>query len=173
MFGNPETTTGGLALKFYASLRMDIRRIENIKQGEVVVGARVRVKIVKNKIAPPYRQAEFEMIHGFGVSKEGCILDLGCEANIIEKSGSWFLYNGERLGQGRENAKDYLKHNPAVAETLEKALKAKYLVLPNAPVPAETAAVAAPAKPAAPATAAAPVKAVAAKVVKPLEKSVR
>ncbi|MCX5787047.1 MAG: recombinase RecA [Elusimicrobia bacterium] len=180
MFGSPETTTGGLALKFYASLRMDIRRIENIKQGEVVVGARVRVKIVKNKIAPPYRQAEFEMIHGFGVSREGCLLDLGCESTLIEKSGSWFLYNGERLGQGRENAKDYLKHNPAVAETLEKALKAKYLVLPNAPVPAEPAAVAeprvgaaAPAKPAAPATAAAPVKAVPTKVVKPLEKSAR
>jgi len=128
MFGSPETTTGGLALKFYASLRMDIRRIENIKQGDVVVGARVRVKIVKNKCAPPYRVAEFEMIHGFGVSREGCLIDLGCEANVVEKSGSWFLYDGERLGQGRENAKDYLKTNPATAEKLEKALRAKYLV---------------------------------------------
>ncbi|MBI5201744.1 MAG: recombinase RecA [Elusimicrobia bacterium] len=141
MFGNPETTTGGLALKFYASLRMDIRRIENIKQGEVVVGARVRVKIVKNKCAPPYRNAEFEMIHGFGVSREGCLIDLGCEANVVEKSGSWFLYDGERLGQGRENAKDYLKTNPATAEKLEKALKAKYLVnAPAAPKPEAEAA---------------------------------
>ena len=114
MFGNPETTTGGLALKFYSTLRMDIRRIENIKEGDVVVGARVRVKIVKNKVAPPYRQAEFEMIHGYGVSREGCLIDMGVENQLIEKSGSWFLYKGTRLGQGRENAKAFLKHNPEV-----------------------------------------------------------
>jgi len=130
MFGNPETTTGGLALKFYATMRLEIRRIENIKEGDVVVGARARVKIVKNKVAPPYRTAEFEMIHGFGVSREGCLIDLGVEATIVEKSGSWFLYDGERLGQGRENAKAFLKHNTATAEKLEKALRDKYLVAP-------------------------------------------
>lgn len=133
MFGNPETTTGGLALKFYATQRLEIRRIENIKEGDVVVGARARVKIVKNKVAPPYRTAEFEMIHGFGVSREGCLIDLGVEGQIVEKSGSWFLYEGERLGQGRENAKAYLKHNAATAEKLEKALRDKYLVAPVAP----------------------------------------
>jgi len=139
MFGNPETTTGGLALKFYATMRLEIRRIENIKEGDVVVGVRARVKIVKNKVAPPYRTAEFEMIHGFGVSREGCLVDLGVEGGLVEKSGSWFLYEGERLGQGRENAKAYLKHHVEVAEKLEKALRAKYLVLP--PAPGETPAV--------------------------------
>jgi recombination protein RecA len=133
MFGNPETTTGGLALKFYATQRLDIRRIENIKEGDVVVGARARVKIVKNKVAPPYRTAEFEMVHGYGVSREGCLIDMGVEAQLVEKSGSWFLYEGERLGQGRENAKAYLKHHSATAEKLEKALRAKYLVTPVAP----------------------------------------
>jgi len=127
MFGNPETTTGGLALKFYSTVRLDIRRIENIKDGDVVVGARARVKIVKNKVAPPYRTAEFEMIHGYGVSREGCLIDMGVEGQIVEKSGSWFLYDGERLGQGRENAKAYLKQHAAVAEKLEKALRAKFL----------------------------------------------
>ena len=128
MFGNPETTTGGLALKFYATMRLDIRRIENIKEGDVVVGARARVKVVKNKVAPPYRTAEFEMIHGYGVSREGCLLDLGVEGQIVEKSGSWFIYQGERLGQGRENSKAYLKQHADVAEKLEKALRAKFLV---------------------------------------------
>ncbi|HAZ07752.1 MAG TPA: recombinase RecA [Elusimicrobia bacterium] len=130
MFGNPETTTGGLALKFYSTMRLEIRRIENIKEGDVVVGARARVKIVKNKVAPPYRTAEFEMIHGFGVSREGCLVDLAVEGGIVEKSGSWFLYDGERLGQGRENAKAYLKHHTQTAEKLEKVLRDKYLVLP-------------------------------------------
>jgi len=140
MFGNPETTTGGLALKFYSTMRLEIRRIENIKEGDVVVGARARVKIVKNKVAPPYRTAEFEMIHGFGVSREGCLIDLGVEAAILEKSGSWYLYDGERLGQGRENAKAYLKHHADVAAKLEKALRAKYLVAPvEATVKAEEA----------------------------------
>ncbi|MDE2142360.1 MAG: recombinase RecA [Elusimicrobia bacterium] len=132
MFGNPETTTGGLALKFYATMRLEIRRIENIKEGDVVVGARARVKVVKNKVAPPYRTAEFEMIHGFGVSREGCLVDLGVEGGIVEKSGSWFLYEGERLGQGRENAKAYLKHHVETSEKLEKALRDKYLVMPVA-----------------------------------------
>jgi recombination protein RecA len=127
MFGNPETTTGGLALKFYSTIRLDIRRIENIKDGDVVVGARARVKIVKNKVAPPYRTAEFEMIHGYGVSREGCLLDMGVEGQVVEKSGSWFLYEGERLGQGRENAKAYLKQHASVAEKLEKALRNKFL----------------------------------------------
>ena len=141
MFGNPETTTGGLALKFYATMRLEIRRIENIKEGDVVVGARARVKVVKNKVAAPYRTAEFEMIHGFGVSREGCLVDLGVEGTIVEKSGSWYIYDGERLGQGRENAKAYLKHHTAVAEKLEKALRAKYLVIPDAePKTAEDAA---------------------------------
>ena len=140
MFGNPETTTGGLALKFYATMRLEIRRIENIKEGDVVVGARARVKVVKNKVAAPYRTAEFEMIHGFGVSREGCLVDLGVEGAIVEKSGSWYIYDGERLGQGRENAKAYLKHHTDVAEKLEKVLRAKYLVIPDAPAPTSEAA---------------------------------
>jgi len=130
MFGNPETTTGGLALKFYASARLDIRRIENLKQGEEVVGARCRVKVVKNKVAAPYRQAVFDMIHGHGTSREGCILDLGVESGLIEKSGSWLLYKGEHLGQGRDNAKAALQGNPALADELESALRSKYLAVP-------------------------------------------
>ncbi len=127
MFGNPETTPGGLALKFYSSVRLDIRKIENIKQGDVVTGTRVRVKIIKNKVAPPYRQAEFEMLHGAGISLEGCLLDMGAESNIVEKSGTWFLYKGERLGQGRENAKSYLKSNPKAAQAIESELRSKFL----------------------------------------------
>ncbi len=124
---NPETTTGGLALKFYASMRLEIRKAETIKDGDVVIGARTRVKVVKNKVAPPYRTAEFDMIHGHGVSKEGGLLDMAVEAQIIEKSGSWFLYGNERLGQGRENAKATLKDNQEMAANIEKALKAKFL----------------------------------------------
>jgi len=127
MFGNPETTTGGLALKFYASMRLDIRRIENIKEGDQVTGMRARIKVVKNKMAPPYRTAEFEMIHGHGASREGCLLDLGVESQFVEKTGSWFLYQGERLGQGRENAKAYLKVNAETAGRIEKALREKFL----------------------------------------------
>jgi recombination protein RecA len=158
MFGNPETTTGGLALKFYATLRLEIRRIENIKEGDVVVGVRVRVKVVKNKVAPPYRIAEFEMIHGFGVSREGCLVDMGVEAGILEKSGSFYLYDGERLGQGRENAKAYLKHNAETANRLEQALRAKFLVVPVAaaePAPAKAPEPVKAAKPAAKVAAAA------------------
>jgi recombination protein RecA len=127
MFGNPETTTGGLALKFYSSVRLDIRKIENIKQEDMVTGAKIRVKIVKNKVAPPYRMAEFEMVNGVGISREGCILDMGVETGIIEKAGSWFEYKGERIGQGRDNAKNYLKEHIEIMNNIEKELKSKYL----------------------------------------------
>src|SRR5574339_173693 len=119
MFGNPETTTGGRALKFYASVRIDIRRIGAIKDGDSVVGGRTRVKIVKNKVAPPFREAEFDVMYGEGISREGDLLDLAVDRNIIEKSGTWFSYAGERLGQGRENAKAFLKQNPEIARAIE------------------------------------------------------
>ncbi|KAF0126052.1 MAG: recombination protein RecA [Elusimicrobia bacterium] len=127
MFGSPETTTGGLALKFYSSVRMDIRKIETLKQGDVVTGARIRVKVVKNKVAPPYRQAEFEMINGEGISTEGCLLDMGVETGLVEKSGTWFEYSGTRIGQGRENAKSWLKQNKDKAAELETALRGRFL----------------------------------------------
>ena len=121
MFGSPETTTGGKALKFYASVRLDIRRIESIKDGAEVVGNRTRVKVVKNKVAPPFRQAEFDISYGRGISREGSVLDVGVEAGVIKKSGAWFTYEGEQLGQGRENAKKYLIENPGVmVEMTEK-----------------------------------------------------
>jgi recombination protein RecA len=123
MFGNPETTTGGRALKFYSSVRIDIRRIGAIKDGDQVVGGRTRVKIVKNKVAPPFREAEFDVMYGEGISKEGDLLDLAVERKIIEKSGTWFAYNGERLGQGRENAKQFLKENVEIYRTLEDRLR--------------------------------------------------
>ena len=126
MFGNPETTTGGRALKFYASVRMDIRKIENIKQDGEVKGNRVRVKVVKNKVAPPFREAEFDIIYGEGISKEGNILDMAVNLDIIEKSGSWFSYNGERIGQGRENVKKYLKDNPKTLEEVEKKVRENF-----------------------------------------------
>ena len=119
MFGNPETTTGGRALKFYASVRMDIRKIENIKQDGEIKGNRVRVKVVKNKVAPPFREAEFDVVYGQGISKEGNILDMAVNLDIVEKAGSWFSYNGERIGQGRENVKKYLKENPDVMDEIE------------------------------------------------------
>src|SRR6187399_579063 len=119
MFGNPETTTGGRALKFYSSVRIDIRRIGAIKDGDAVVGGRTRVKIVKNKMAPPFREAEFDVMYGEGVSREGDLLDLAVEKKIVEKSGAWFAYNGERLGQGRENAKQFLKDNPEVYKAID------------------------------------------------------
>ncbi|MBL8642608.1 MAG: recombinase RecA [Rhodospirillaceae bacterium] len=124
MFGNPETTTGGNALKFYASVRLDIRRIGQIKNGEDVVGNQTRVKVVKNKVAPPFKVVEFDIVYGEGVSKTGELLDLGIKANIVEKSGSWFSYDGERIGQGRENAKQFLKSNPEIAGKIEAALRA-------------------------------------------------
>ena len=119
MFGNPETTTGGRALKFYASVRMDIRRIENIKQDGEIKGNRVRVKVVKNKVAPPFREAEFDIVYGQGISKEGNILDMAVNLDIVEKAGSWFSYNGERIGQGRENVKKYLRENPEMLDEIE------------------------------------------------------
>lgn len=127
MFGNPETTPGGLALKFYSSVRIDVRKIENIKQGEQVIGTRVRAKVVKNKVAPPYRQAEFTMLHGEGISRESCLITMGVDSKVVEKSGTWFIYNGEKLGQGAENARQYLKDNPEVAKQIEDKLKEIYL----------------------------------------------
>ena len=126
MFGNPETTPGGRALKFYASVRMDIRKIENIKQDGDVVGNRVRVKVVKNKVAPPFREAEFDIVYGKGISKSGNILDLGINLGLIDKSGSWFGYNGNRIGQGRENAKKYLEDNPEIMQEVEDKIRKNF-----------------------------------------------
>ncbi|MBP3255109.1 MAG: recombinase RecA [Clostridia bacterium] len=126
MFGNPETTAGGRALKYYASVRMDIRRVESIKQDGEVVGNRTRVKVVKNKVAPPFREAEFDIIYGKGISKEGNILDIAVNLDIIEKSGSWFSYNGDRIGQGRENVKKYLEENPEIAKEVEEKIRANF-----------------------------------------------
>src|SRR6187455_360839 len=125
MFGNPETTTGGRALKFYASVRIDIRRIGAIKDGDQVVGGRTRVKVVKNKVAPPFREAEFDVMYGEGISKEGDLLDLAVERKIVEKSGTWFAYSGERLGQGRENVKQFLRDNPAIFKSIEDRVRAE------------------------------------------------
>ena len=126
MFGNPETTPGGRALKFYASVRLDIRKTENLKQDGEVFGNRVRVKVVKNKVAPPFREAEFDIIYGKGISKSGNILDLGVNLDIVEKSGSWFAYDGTRIGQGRENAKKYFEENPEIMAEVEKKVRAKF-----------------------------------------------
>ncbi len=126
MFGSPETTTGGNALKFYSSVRLDIRRVSSIKSGEEVLGSRTRVKVVKNKMAPPFRQVEFDLMYGEGVSKEGDLLDLAADSDIIEKTGSWFSYGKERIGQGRENAKEFLKNNSQMAEAIERKLKEHY-----------------------------------------------
>jgi recombination protein RecA len=123
MFGNPETTTGGRALKFYASVRIDIRRIGAIKDGDAVVGGRTRVKIVKNKVAPPFREAEFDVMYGEGISREGDLLDLAVDRKIVEKSGTWFAFGGERLGQGRENVKQFLKDNPATFKAIEDRVR--------------------------------------------------
>src|SRR5205823_10042897 len=134
MFGNPETTTGGRALKFYASIRLDIRRIAAIKDGDVVVGNRTKVKVVKNKVASPFREAEFDIIYGEGASKEGDLLDLGVAQNLIEKSGSWFSYKGERIGQGRENARQFLKDNPDIRAAVDTELR-KVLGLVKSEIP--------------------------------------
>ncbi|MGZ6099314.1 MAG: recombinase RecA, partial [Myxococcaceae bacterium] len=132
MFGNPETTTGGNALKFYASQRLDIRRIGAIKNGEQVVGNRTRVKVVKNKMAPPFKEVEFDIMYGVGISREGDLLDLAAADNIVEKSGAWYAYAGERIGQGRENAKDYLREHPEVTRELEQKVLEKFGVLKTA-----------------------------------------
>ena len=126
MFGNPETTTGGNALKFYASVRLDIRRISAMKDGQEVVGNRTRVKVVKNKLAPPFREAEFDLVFGEGISREGDIVDLGSEINVIEKSGTWYSYADARIGQGKENAKEYLKQHPEIAAEIEQKILAHY-----------------------------------------------
>ena len=126
MFGNPETTTGGRALKFYASVRMEVRRIETIKAGGEGVGNRTRVKIVKNKVSPPFKEAEFDIMFGTGISREGDILDLAAKCDIVNKSGAWYAYLGEKIGQGRENAKMYLKENPDVMKEIEDKVRAIY-----------------------------------------------
>ena len=143
MFGNPETTTGGRALKFYSSVRLDIRRIAAIKDGETVTGNRTKVKVVKNKVAPPFREAEFDIIYGEGVSREGDLIDLGVTQNIVEKSGSWYSYKGERIGQGRENARQFLKDNPDVRTRIDTELRSvlgltKTVVAADAQAPAPT-----------------------------------
>ena len=133
MFGNPETTTGGRALKFYASVRMDVRRVESLKQGGEVVGNHVRVKVVKNKIAPPFKEAEFDIMFGQGISKEGDILDLAVKDNIVEKSGAWYAYNGAKIGQGRENAKLYLKEHPEICGEVEQKVRQNHGIGAGAP----------------------------------------
>jgi recombination protein RecA len=128
MFGNPETTTGGNALKFYASVRLDIRRIGAVKKGEEVIGSETRVKVVKNKVAPPFRQAEFEILYGEGSSREGEIIELGVKENLIDKSGAWYSYKGERIGQGKENVRQFLRDNAAIADEVDRELRARLLV---------------------------------------------
>jgi recombination protein RecA len=139
MFGNPETTTGGNALKFYATLRLDIRRIGAIKDGEQVIGNRTRVKVVKNKVAPPFKEVEFDIMYGQGISREGDALDLASNENIVEKSGAWFSFGGERIGQGREQAKAFLREHPEVLARIEAGLSEKFGVkrAPAAAAPAE------------------------------------
>jgi recombination protein RecA len=143
MFGNPETTTGGRALKFYASVRLDIRRIAAIKDGDTAIGNRTRVKVVKNKVASPFREAEFDILYGEGISREGDLLDMGVTHNLVEKSGSWFSYRGERIGQGRDNARQYLREHPDLCRNLDGELR-KTLGLAGAEEPRKPLAVASP-----------------------------
>ena len=124
MFGNPETTTGGNALKFYASVRLDIRRIGSIKKGDEVIGSETKVKVVKNKVAPPFKQAEFDILYGEGISREGEIIDLGVLAKVVDKSGAWYAYRGEKIGQGKDNAREFLRENPGLALEIENAVRA-------------------------------------------------
>jgi len=131
MFGSPETTTGGNALKFYSSVRMDIRRIGAIKKGDEVIGNETRVKVVKNKMAPPFRQAEFEILYGEGISREGELIDLGAKNGIVDKSGAWYSYNGDRIGQGKDNVRNFLKEHPEITDSIEQALRQKLLDLPS------------------------------------------
>ncbi|AVX20551.1 MULTISPECIES: recombinase RecA [Carboxydocella] len=137
MFGNPETTPGGRALKFYASVRLEVRKVEAIKQGNDVVGSRTRVKVVKNKVAPPFKQADFDIMYGEGISREGNVIDLATEIDIIKKSGAWYSYEGERLGQGRENVKEYLKEHPELLQEIEEKIKQKLLAGADITSPAE------------------------------------
>ena len=136
MFGSPETTTGGRALKFYASVRLDVRRIETLKDGQEMVGNRTRVKVVKNKVAPPFKQAEFDILYGQGISREGSLIDLGVDTGIIRKAGAWFTYDADQLGQGRENARSYLRNNPDLADELEKKIKERMGIGPKIDLPA-------------------------------------
>jgi recombination protein RecA len=140
MFGNPETTTGGNALKFYASVRIDIRRIGSIKKGDEVIGSETRTKIVKNKVAPPFKQAEFDILYGEGISREGEVLEIGVNLGVLEKSGAWYIYKTDRLGQGKDNARDFLKENPGLAREIEAAIRAKAGIGAPAPAPAAEAA---------------------------------
>jgi recombination protein RecA len=136
MFGNPETTTGGNALKFYASVRMDIRRIGSIKKGDEVIGAETRVKVVKNKVAPPFKQSEFDIMYGEGISREGEVLEIGVNLGVLEKSGAWYIHNGDRLGQGKDNARDFLKENAALAREIEQKIREKAGVAALGPIAA-------------------------------------
>ena len=140
MFGNPETTTGGNALKFYASVRLDIRRTGSIKKGEEVTGSETKVKVVKNKVAPPFKQAQFDILYGEGISREGEIVDLGAEIGVVEKSGAWYSYNGERVGQGKDNAREFLREHPEVAIDIENRIREHFGVNPRAPGAQEAAA---------------------------------
>jgi len=137
MFGSPETTTGGKALKFYSSIRLDVRRIETLKDGQDAVGNRTRIKVVKNKMAPPFKQAEFDILYGHGISREGSLIDMGVESGIVRKAGAWFTYDSDQLGQGKENARNYLIKNPDLANELEKKIKEKMKIGPQVDVPAE------------------------------------
>lgn len=128
MFGSPETTTGGKALKFYSSIRLDVRKVDNIKDGDSIIGNKTKIKVVKNKMAPPFKVAEFDIMYGKGISKEGCLLDLACEADIVQKAGAWFSYNGEKIGQGKENAKTYLQTKPEVYTEIEKLIREKFSI---------------------------------------------
>ncbi len=139
LFGNPETTTGGNALKFYASVRMDIRRIGSIKKGDEVVGSETRVKVVKNKVAPPFKQAEFDIMYGDGISREGEVLEIGVNLGVLEKSGAWYIHNGDRLGQGKDNARDFLRENPQLAREIEAKIREKAGIAKPAPAAAEPA----------------------------------
>jgi len=138
MFGSPETTTGGNALKFYASVRLDIRRVGSIKKGDDVVGNETKVKVVKNKVSPPFREAFFDILYGQGISRQGEIIDLGVDAKIVEKSGAWYSYNGEKIGQGKDNAREYLRENPDIADEIENKVRAALGVVPMNVVAAET-----------------------------------
>jgi recombination protein RecA len=140
MFGNPETTTGGNALKFYASVRLDIRRIGAIKKGDEILGNETRVKVVKNKVAPPFKKVEFDIIYGQGISREGEIIDLGVKYDFVEKSGAWYSYNGERIGQGKDNVRNFLQTNPEIAQEIETKIRARLLdiAVPEAKIEAKT-----------------------------------
>jgi recombination protein RecA len=137
MFGSPETTTGGKALKFYSSVRLDVRRIETLKDGTEMVGNRTRVKVVKNKVAPPFKQAEFDIMYGQGISREGGLIDVGVEAGLVRKAGAWYTYEGDQLGQGKENARTFLRDNPDLANEIEKRILEQLGITPSVDAPAD------------------------------------